>query len=95
MNPLTSSSPLAFSPCSANWGFAQAIVVNLNYILAMMAFIKPLFGIRFDDKIKYFSSDHHVLRSLIFDLKFIKEGHSKRTINVDSAPIHPNTLRNF
>ena len=65
------------------------------YIMAMMAFIKPLFGIRFDDNIKYLSSDPHVLRLLGFNLKSIKEGYSKRTKNVDSAPIHPNTLRNF
>ncbi len=65
------------------------------YILAMMAFIKPLFGIRFDDNIKYLSSDPHVLRSLGFNLESIKGGYSKRTKNAASAPIHPNTLRNF
>jgi hypothetical protein len=55
------------------------------YIMAMMAFIKALFGIRFDDNIKYLSSDPHVLRLLGFNLKSIKEGYSKRTKNVDSA----------
>jgi hypothetical protein len=65
------------------------------YILTMMAFIKPLFGIRFDDNIKYLSQDRHVLRLLGFNLKSIKEGYSKRTKNDDYKPIHPNTLRNF
>ena len=60
-----------------------------------MASIKPLLAIRFDDNIKYLSSEPHVLRLLGFNLKSIKEGYSKRTKNVDSAPIHPNTLRNF
>ena len=65
------------------------------YILALMAFVKPLFGIRFDDNIKYLSQDRHVLRLLGFNLKAIEEGYSKRTKNNDHRPIHPKTLRNF
>ena len=65
------------------------------YLLAMLAFVKPLFGIRFDDNIKYLFQDHHVLRLLGFNIKHIDEGYSKRTRENGSKPIHPNTLRNF
>ncbi len=65
------------------------------YLLAMLAFVKPLFGIRFDDNIKYLFQDHHVLRLLGFNIKHIEEGYSKRTRENGSKPIHPNTLRNF
>jgi len=62
------------------------------YLLAMLAFIKPLFGIRFDDNIKYLFQDHHVLRLLGFN---IEQGYSRRTRENGSKPIHPDTLRNF
>ena len=65
------------------------------YLLAMLAFVKPLFGIKFDDNIKYLFQDHHVLRLLGFNIKHIEEGYSKRTRENGSKPIHPNTLRNF
>jgi len=65
------------------------------YLLAMLSFVKPLFGIRFDDNIKYLFQDHHVLRLLGFNIKHIDEGYSKRTREDGSKPIHPNTLRNF
>jgi hypothetical protein len=65
------------------------------YLLVMLAFVKPLFGIRFDDNIKYLFQDHHVLRLLGFNIKHIEEGYSKRTRENGSKPIHPNTLRNF
>jgi len=65
------------------------------YLLAMLAFVKPLFGIRFDDNIKYLFQDHHVLRLLGFNIKHIEQGYSKRTGEDGSKPIHPNTLRNF
>ena len=58
-------------------------------LLAMLAFVKPLFGIRFDDNIKYLFQDSHVLRMLGFNLKHIKEGYSKRTTGNGSKPIHP------
>ncbi len=50
------------------------------YLLAMLAFVKPLFGIRFDDNIKYPFQDHHVLRLLGFNIKHIDEGYSKRSL---------------
>lgn len=65
------------------------------FLLAMLAFVKPLFGIRFDDNIKYLFQDSHVLRMLGFNLKHIEQGYSKRTTVNGSKPIHPNTLRNF
>jgi len=65
------------------------------YLLAMLSFVKPLFGIRFDDNIKYLFQDHHVLRLLGFNIKHIEQGYSKRTRDNGSKPIHPNTLRNF
>ena len=65
------------------------------YLLAMLAFVKPLFGIRFDDNIKYLFQDHHVLRILGFNFKQIENGYSKRTTANGWKPIHPNTLRNF
>ena len=49
------------------------------FLLAMLAFVKPLFGIRFDDNIKYLFQDSHVLRMLGFNLKHIEQGYSKRT----------------
>ena len=48
------------------------------YLLAMLAFVKPLFGIRFDDNIRYLFQDHHVLRLLGFNIKYIEEGYSKQ-----------------
>lgn len=36
-------------------------------LLAMLSFAKPLFGIKFDDNIKYLFQDHHVLRLLGFN----------------------------
>jgi hypothetical protein len=65
------------------------------YVLVMLAFAKPLFGLRFDDNIKYLFQDHHVLRLLGFNLQQIEEGYSKRTRGNGSKPIHPDTLRNF
>ncbi len=65
------------------------------YILSMLAFLKPVFGIRFDDNLKYLFNDHHVLRLIGFNFKQIEEGYSKRTTNNGSKPIHPDTLRNF
>jgi hypothetical protein len=32
------------------------------YLLAMLAFVKPLFGIRLNDNVKYLFQDYHVLR---------------------------------
>lgn len=65
------------------------------YLLAMLAFAKPLFGIRFDDNIKYLFQDHHVLRLLGFNFEQIEQGYSKRTRENGSKPIHPDTFRNF
>jgi hypothetical protein len=65
------------------------------YLLAMLAFAKPLFGLRFDDNIKYLFQDHHVLRVLGFNIQQIVQGCSKRTTKDGSKPIHPDTLRNF
>jgi len=65
------------------------------YLLAMLAFVKPLFGIRFDDNMKYLFQDHHVLRLLGFNIKHIEQGYSKRTRENGSKPIHPDSLRNF
>lgn len=65
------------------------------YILAMLAFVKPLFGIKFDDNIKYLFQDHHVLRLIGFNLEQIRNGYGKRTKESGSKPIHPDTLRNF
>jgi hypothetical protein len=65
------------------------------YLLAMLAFVKPLFGIKFDDNIKYLFQDHHVLRLLGFNIKHIEQGYSKRTRKNGSKPIHPDTVRNF
>jgi hypothetical protein len=39
------------------------------YLLAMLAFVKPIFGIRFDDNVKYLFQDHHVLRLLGFNIE--------------------------
>ena len=44
------------------------------YLLAMLAFVKPLFGIRFDDNVKYLFQDHHVLRLLGFNIEQIEHG---------------------
>jgi hypothetical protein len=65
------------------------------FLLAMLAFEKPLFDIRFDDNIKYLFQDYHVLRLLGFNFKQIENGYSKRTTANGCKPIHPNTLRNF
>jgi hypothetical protein len=65
------------------------------FILVMLAFSKSLFGLRFDDNIKYLFQDHHVLRLLGFNVEQIREGYSKRTHSDGSKPIHPDTLRNF
>ena len=65
------------------------------YLLAMLAFVKPLFGIRFDDNVKYLFQDHHVLRLLGFNIEQIKHGYSKRTKKNGSKPIHSKTLTNF
>jgi hypothetical protein len=64
-------------------------------LLSMLAFVKPLFGIRFDDNIKYLFQDRHVLRLLGFNFKQIENGFSNRTKANGYKPIHPNTLRNF
>ena len=64
-------------------------------LLAMLAFVKPLFGIKFDDNIKYLFQDCHVLRLLGFNFEQIENGYSKRTTANGCKPIHPNTLRNF
>lgn len=66
-----------------------------SVLLAMLAFAKPLFGLRFDDNIKYLFQDHHVLRLLGFNFEQINNGCSKRTTKNGSKPVHPNTLRNF
>ena len=65
------------------------------FLLTMLALAKPLFGIRFDDNLKYLFQDHHVLRLLGFNIKQIKEGCSKRTSENGSKPLHPDTVRNF
>jgi len=65
------------------------------YLLAMLAFVKPLFALRFDDNIKYLFNDHHVLRLIGFNFRQIENGYSKRTGQNGSKPIHPDTLRNF
>lgn len=65
------------------------------FLLAMLAFAKPLFDIHFDDNIKYLFQDYHVLRLLGFNFKQIENGYSKRTTANGCKPIHPNTLRNF
>lgn len=65
------------------------------YLLGMLAFVKPLFNIRFDDNIRYLFQDRHVLRMLGFNFKQIENGYSKRTTANGCKPIHPNTLRNF
>lgn len=57
--------------------------------------LKPVFGIKFDDNIKYLFNDHHVLRLIGFNYEQIQEGFSKRTKENGSKPIHPDTLRNF
>ncbi len=64
-------------------------------LLVMLAFVKPLFGIKFDDNIKYLFQDCHVLRLLGFNLEQIEKGYSKRTTANGCKPIHPNTLRNL
>ena len=64
-------------------------------LLVMLAFVKPLFGIIFDDNIKYLFQDCHVLRLLGFNLEQIEKGYSKRTTANGCKPIHPNTLRNL
>jgi len=64
-------------------------------LLAMLAFAKPLFGIKFDDNVKYLFQDHHVMRLLGFNSKHVELGYSKRTREDGSKPIHPDTLRNF
>jgi hypothetical protein len=65
------------------------------FILAMVAFVKPLFGIRFDDNLKYLFQDHHVMRLCGFNFKEIENGYSKRTTGSGEKPIHPDTVRNF
>ena len=65
------------------------------FLLTMLALAKPLFGIRFDDNLKYLFQDHHVLRLLGFNIKQIKDGCSKRTSENGSKPLHPDTVRNF
>jgi len=65
------------------------------FILVMLALSKSLFGLRFDDNIKYLFQDQHVLRLLGFNLQQIKEGYSRRTKPDGSKPIHPDTVRNF
>ncbi len=66
-----------------------------SFLLAMLAFAKPVFNIRFDDNIKYLFQDVHVLRLLGFNFKQIQHGCSKRTTAKGSKPLHPNTVRNF
>ncbi len=66
-----------------------------SFLLAMLAFAKPVFNIRFDDNIKYLFQDAHVLRLLGFNFKQIQHGYSKRTTAKGSKPLHPNTVRNF
>jgi len=66
-----------------------------SFLLAMLAFAKPVFNIRFDDNIKYLFQDTHVLRLLGFNFKQIQHGYSKRTTAKGSKPLHPNTVRNF
>ena len=65
------------------------------YILAMVAFFKPLFGIRFDDNLKYLFQDHHVMRLCGFNFQEIENGYSERTSKNGKKPIHPDTVRNF
>ena len=64
-------------------------------MLSLLAFLKPLFGIRFDDNVKYLLNDHHLLRLIGFNIKQINEGYSKRTQNKGSKPIHQDSLRNY
>ncbi|OQY54350.1 MAG: hypothetical protein B6245_21425 [Desulfobacteraceae bacterium 4572_88] len=64
-------------------------------MLATPAFAKPIFGIRFDDNIRYLFNDHHVLRLPGFNLKQIEQRCSGRTGEDGSKPVHPDTLRNF
>jgi len=65
------------------------------FLLTMLVLAKPLFGLRFDDNIKYLFQDHHVLRLLGFNIKQIEHGCSKRTTKNGSKPVHPDTVRNF
>jgi len=65
------------------------------FLLTMLAFAKPLFGLRFDDNLKYLFQDHHVLRQLGFTMEQINDGYSKRTKENGSTPIYPDTVRNF
>ncbi|MGA1868799.1 MAG: hypothetical protein ACMUJM_09635, partial [bacterium] len=65
------------------------------FLLTMLAFAKPLFGLRFDDNLKYLFQDHHVMRQLGFTIQHINEGYSKRTKENGSRPIHQDTIRNF
>lgn len=64
-------------------------------MLSLLAFLKPLFDIRFDDNVKYLLNDHHLLRLIGFNIKQINEGYSKRTRKNGSTPIHPDSVRNF
>jgi hypothetical protein len=66
------------------------------YLLGMLAFVKPLFNIRFDDNIKYLFQDRHVLRLLGFNFKQIENGYSKRTTVNGCKPIrlYPNFSNN-
>ena len=48
-----------------------------SFLLAMLAFAKPVFNIRFDDNIKYLFQDAHVLRLLGFNFKQIQNRYSK------------------
>lgn len=64
-------------------------------ILAMLAFVKPLFEIKFDDNVKYLFQDHHLLKLLGFNLEQIEAGFSQRTTEKGSKPIHQDSLRNF
>ena len=65
------------------------------FLLTMLALAKPLFGLRFDDNLKYLFQDHHVLRQLGFTMEHINKGYSKRTKENGSTPIYPDTVRNF
>ena len=65
------------------------------YILAMLAFLKPLFGIKFDDNLKYLFQDHHVMGLCGFSFKQIRNGYSKRTTAGGKKPIRQDSVRNF
>ena len=48
-----------------------------SFLLAMLAFAKPVFNIRFDDNIKYLFQDAHVLRLMGFNLSKFNMGIAK------------------